>query len=1198
MRAFGEGFGEGIGPEKLGMSKASEDWLRKIGIFAPKEGSNNPFQAFNEAIIMPAAQSLDAWTRLPGAVFRGAQAAVAETGAQLGQPQLGREIAAIPEAFMGSPGGLARPRPAGIPADLPIVTEAPKQSAAAKAAGYIDAYHGSPFDFEKFDVSKIGTGEGAQAYGHGLYFAEREGVARSYRDSLGDGNATIDGKPFDPYNPLHAAVASIEESGSREKAIEDVREAIKRDPGDPSEHFSKVLRILESERELPKLEGTTGQLYSVRINADPDHFLDWDRPLSEQSEFVKDALVKGDLISEWGGNLEQAGDARGSSINESLTHRFGNEQKAADALRAVGISGFKYLDAGSRGAGDGTRNYVVFNHDDIEITHKNGTPVTLMDDAKDLSVIGQDKLPMAEQPPAEAAQRTMAAERTPDEKVQSAPIEAPDPWQERFNHFVGRLDKPDDIKQFIKDAAEQNDNFIDARQGTAKFSTIEDAAEAAGVDPGEIGPKQYFKRDAEMRVAIQGMLQATENFKQAAEDVRTDASPENLIKLQKAIMQRDLWVEQSVGLRAEWGRTGNVMQEFMRDVKDQETLTNFLKDKGRSPADLRGLADAVEGLDRSQTARFLSDMRDPTAWDKFRYYWVNSLISGPVTHMKYIVANAAFGAYESAVVTPLAGVIGHGMRFFDKDREGVFIGEAPARLWGLVAGVPDAVKAAVQAGKTGMQTPLPGELAQNIIPKNNRNLPFQQKPIPGALGTVIGLPSRGASAIHSFFNFLGYRASIEAQAYRQAAKEGLKPTDDAFWQRRGAVADQPTTEMMNSAIEEGYRLTYINELGPVGRKLSQFVNATKVGQLVMPFVHIPMNILQRALEGTPAAYLSAETRDALAGRSGAVKQDMAIARIVAGSAVGAWAVNAVLNDRMTGYGPTDQKERLQWLATGHQPYSIRIGDEWISFNRFGSIGTMLGLYSNLAETIPHIAHAEQEGELAKAIGLTVHATGRLMEDEVGMQGLANLMSAIDDPQRSGARYVSGFAGSLLPYSSALRQTASAMDPSMREAKTIVDGLRYYIPGLRQGLNPKRDWLGQPIPNAGYGGDLPAPGVSAIMQHRDAVPDPIGLEMQALDMRPAPPQDRIKGVKLTPSMYDTYQATAGPYLKQVLDQYVNSPGWHDLPVSARQEVIRSTIRATRESAAAAMQMQYPQLIEQAVKNRVDRINGVKPTKLKD
>ena len=44
----------------------------------------------------------------------------------------------------------------------------------------ITTYHGSPHDFDEFDMSKIGTGEGAQAYGHGLYFAENENVANIF----------------------------------------------------------------------------------------------------------------------------------------------------------------------------------------------------------------------------------------------------------------------------------------------------------------------------------------------------------------------------------------------------------------------------------------------------------------------------------------------------------------------------------------------------------------------------------------------------------------------------------------------------------------------------------------------------------------------------------------------------------------------------------------------------------------------------------------------------------------------------------------------------------------------------------------------------------------------------------------------------------------------------------------------------------
>ena len=86
----------------------------------------------------------------------------------------------------------------------------------AKSVKPITAYHGSPHEFDQFDTSKIGTGEGAQSYGHGLYFAESEPIARHYRDALTKGadNMMIDGERFfnhytstDPEKKLKAKLA-------------------------------------------------------------------------------------------------------------------------------------------------------------------------------------------------------------------------------------------------------------------------------------------------------------------------------------------------------------------------------------------------------------------------------------------------------------------------------------------------------------------------------------------------------------------------------------------------------------------------------------------------------------------------------------------------------------------------------------------------------------------------------------------------------------------------------------------------------------------------------------------------------------------------------------------------------------------------------------------------------------------------------
>ena len=68
-----------------------------------------------------------------------------------------------------------------------MITEAPRGGGTGPGTvlgSGIRAYHGSPYDFDRFDMSKIGTGEGAQVYGHGLYFAENEGTAQSYKNGI------------------------------------------------------------------------------------------------------------------------------------------------------------------------------------------------------------------------------------------------------------------------------------------------------------------------------------------------------------------------------------------------------------------------------------------------------------------------------------------------------------------------------------------------------------------------------------------------------------------------------------------------------------------------------------------------------------------------------------------------------------------------------------------------------------------------------------------------------------------------------------------------------------------------------------------------------------------------------------------------------------------------------------------------------
>jgi len=269
----------------------------------------------------------------------------------------------------------------------------------------IKAYHGSPHSFDKFSMDKIGTGEGAQAYGHGLYFAEQEDIARSYRDALSPKKVAIGGQMVDSPTFFKAArrSPSVDDNiAMLTKQRENILKEQAQYTSDPelgdfvSELYDQQLKDVDKElAELSQYKGQWfgtrpgGSMYEVNIDADPNAFLDWDKPLSEQPEAIQKgfgSLVERDLSKETGWaklSGQQALDAimeRYGSLdwpdNADATlrqqYRTNARSKASALLADKGIPGIKYLDAGSRSAGDGTRNYVVFDDSLINILKKYG----------------------------------------------------------------------------------------------------------------------------------------------------------------------------------------------------------------------------------------------------------------------------------------------------------------------------------------------------------------------------------------------------------------------------------------------------------------------------------------------------------------------------------------------------------------------------------------------------------------------------------------------------------------------------------------------------------------------------------------------------------------------------------------------------------------------------------------------------------
>jgi hypothetical protein len=260
----------------------------------------------------------------------------------------------------------------------------------------ITAYHGSPHQFDQFDMSKIGTGEGAQAYGHGLYFAESPDVAESYAETLGKIKPavySVDGVPFSESDAMGWRGTYLEaaRNSSLDQNISSLENALKQVQDNDLINELEFAKSLQGKKiSLEEMPQRGGVLYKTSLEwpdpareaADPlgpQHFLDWDRPLSENMNGVKNALSDEHLYNfgiDSAGNDAYTGKALSvADFANFMKNQYGDNGSAK--LAASGIPGIRYLDQGSRGAGGGTYNYVVFDDKIPKIVERNG--VTLED---------------------------------------------------------------------------------------------------------------------------------------------------------------------------------------------------------------------------------------------------------------------------------------------------------------------------------------------------------------------------------------------------------------------------------------------------------------------------------------------------------------------------------------------------------------------------------------------------------------------------------------------------------------------------------------------------------------------------------------------------------------------------------------------------------------------------------------------------
>lgn len=239
------------------------------------------------------------------------------------------------------------------------------QQLAQKIAGAYNpvgmtVWHGSPHVFERFDLGKIGTGEGAQMYGKGLYTAQDQEVAKRFTPR----DINFEDQLMKRYNQAEKSgdytSMQVYEDFLAQKTPEEIAASFK-DMGFQGKDLINAQKAFDTAKNLYQKQ-TEGALYKVDL---PDthirRMVDWDAPIKNQPYVVRNLAKKlGVDMNDLGGDL---------------VWKAGKDEAGRKMLQEAGIPGIKYADQLSNGQAKNTKNFVVFDPNHLSILERNAKPI-------------------------------------------------------------------------------------------------------------------------------------------------------------------------------------------------------------------------------------------------------------------------------------------------------------------------------------------------------------------------------------------------------------------------------------------------------------------------------------------------------------------------------------------------------------------------------------------------------------------------------------------------------------------------------------------------------------------------------------------------------------------------------------------------------------------------------------------------------
>lgn len=475
-----------------------------------------------------------------------------------------------------------------------------------------------------------------------------------------------------------------------------------------------------------------------------------------------------------------------------------------------------------------------------------------------------------------------------------------------------------------------------------------------------------------------------------------------------------------------------------------DTVLQSIYKVNKNAEEIATAAKSVDFNDMKQVTEFYRKFVKPktSEWiDLLRY---NSMLTSPNTH----IINTASNFQGTGIITPiektLTGVLDATRSALTGSPRKYAVGEGASYAKGFYSSLGDASKRFIDVmqGKKPIGNP------------DIRQIPLATKGVKKVVEKTLNLPLRLLEGMDQFFKVATEGGLAKAETY--AKSKGIT--------RTGETASEEASRRLfrSGSSQQGYILNAIDGLTNAITHVRNSDNTilSTMAKFTLPFVKTPTELLKQGIEYSPMGIST------LAGATNKTEQ-LSKALIGTASALG---VSMLLGqDRLTWATPTGAKQKAEFLAAGRQPYSVKIGDKWVSYSKLHpAFAFNFALIAAIDDQMKQQRLSETD---ADSIRQAFAKYGNFIADQSYLKNIGDFVAGVKGDSGGFTKLISNYPQQLIPFRALSSWIERLTDPYQRQIDkdgTILNKqmqqLMLQIPGLGEKLPPKTGSLKQPLEN--------------------------------------------------------------------------------------------------------------------------------------